>query len=62
MGGGRLKRALGLAIIQLLFQQINQQKLFILSLARLRMSFNCFYKFFAVAPLFLKKVLLFNFA
>ena len=47
---------------QLLFQQVNQQKLSALSLTRLRMSFNCLYKFFAVAPIFLKKVLLFNFA
>ena len=53
---------LNLAVAQPLFQQINQQKLSVLSLTRLRMGPNCFYKFFAVAPIFLKKFLLFNFA
>lgn len=53
---------LNLAVTQSLFQQVNQQKLSILSLTRLRMGSNCFYKFFAVAPIFLKKILLFNFA
>lgn len=34
--------ALDLAITHLLFQQVDQQKLSVLSLTRLRMSFNCF--------------------
>lgn len=53
---------LNLAVAQPLFQQINQQKLSVLSLTRLPMGPNCFYKFFAVAPIFLKKFLLFNLA